>query len=259
MNESLKYLLRSGSPRFVRDHYRAFTPGALSSYVWNGRTLWYRPGSSDTELIYKILLRRGLKGEYAIDPKTLAAIGEVRTVLDIGANIGVSAVYLATLFPRARVFAFEPSPDNIGMLQRNTKPLARIEAVPVALGERDGTLEFFSSEAAANFGGFSRFEAGSDTGRKTAVPLRHAGTQLAELGVAGADVIKIDVEGSEWEILSVLGDEFLSRTKYIAGELHGHRDFELLAMLARHFHVAVRKRLQDRVYMFQAANRSLRP
>jgi FkbM family methyltransferase len=257
VKESLKYLLRSRSPAFVRDHYRPFTAGALSSYAWNGQTVWYRPGSSDTELIYKILLRRGLKGEYAIEPKILAAIGEVRTVLDIGANIGVSAVYLATLFPQARVFAFEPSPENVSLLSRNTGACERIQVLPVALGERDGTLEFFSSEAAANFGGFSRFEAGSDVARKTAVPVRHAGQQLAELGIGGADVVKIDVEGSEWEILSAAGDEFLARTKYISGELHGHRDFELLGMLDRHFRIAVRKRLQDRVYMFQAVSRSL--
>jgi FkbM family methyltransferase len=257
VKESLKYLLRSRSPRFVRDHYRRFSPGILSSYQWNGRTIWYRPGSSDTELIYKILLRRGLKGEYAIEPKVLGAIGEVRTVLDIGANIGVSAIFFATAFPQARVFAFEPAPDNIPLLRRNTEPMLRVQVVPVALGEADGTLEFFSSEAAPNFGGFSRFEAGSDVARKTAVPVRHAGRQLAELGVGGADVIKVDVEGSEWEVLSSLGDEFLSRTKYIMGELHGHRDFELFSLLNRHFQIAVRKRLQDRVFMFQAMNRGL--
>lgn len=160
-------------------------------------------------------------------------------MVDIGANIGISAVYLATLFPHARVLAFEPSPDNLALLERNTKPLQRVQALPIALGERDGTLEFFSSEAAANFGGFSRFEAGSDATRKTAVPVRHAGRQLAELGITG--------------------DEFLSRTKYISGELHGHRDFELLAMLSRHFHIAVRKRLRDRLFMFQALDRSLQP
>ncbi len=256
MKESLKYLLRSGSPRFVRDHYGAFAPGALSSYHWQGRTIWYRPGSSDTELIYKILLRRGLKGEYAIEPGILAALGEVRTVLDIGANIGVAAVYLASVFPEARVYAFEPSPDNVPLLRRNTEPFGRIQALPVALGERDGTLEFFSSESASNFGGFSRFAAGSDAARKTTVPMRHAGRQLAELGIGGADVIKIDVEGSEGEILGALGDEFLSRTKYIAGELHGQRDFALLGLLERHFHIAVRKRLRERVFMFQAVNRS---
>jgi FkbM family methyltransferase len=256
LKESVKYLLRSRSLAFTRDHYRPFAPGALASYEWRGRTVWYRPGSSDTELIYKILLRRGLKGEYAIEPGVLHAIGEVRTVLDIGANIGVSAVYFAAAFPQARVFAFEPSPDNLAMLRRNTEPLGRVQTVPVALGEADGTLEFFASEAASNFGGFSRFAAGSDAARKTAVPMRHAARQLAELGVERADFIKIDVEGSEWEILSTLGEDFLSRAKYITGELHGHRDFDLLALLDRHFHVAIRKRLRDRVFMFQALSRS---
>jgi FkbM family methyltransferase len=259
VKESLKYLLRSGSLRFVQDHYRPYQPGALSSYVWNGQTIWYRPGSSDTELMYKILLKRGRKGEYAIEPDIMAAIGEVRTVLDVGANIGISTVYLARLFPQARIFAFEPAPDNLALLERNTKALQRVQALPVALGERDGTIEFFSAEAAANFGGFSRFEAGSDVERKSALPVRHAGRQLAELEVASADVIKIDVEGSEWEILTALGEEFLSRTKYICGELHGHRDFELLAMLDRHFHIAVKKRLRDRLFMFQGLTRSLQP
>lgn len=253
---SLKLLLRSRSPRFVRDHYGAFSPGVLASYVWNGHTVWYRPGSSDTELVYKILLRRGLKGEYAIEPKVLAAVGEVRTVLDIGANIGVSAVFFSALFPRARVIAFEPAPDNVDLLRKNTESVGRVEVVPVALGERDGTLEMFASEVPANFGGFSRSAAGSDIERKSAVPVRHAGRQLAELGIAGADVIKIDVEGSEWEVLSSLGEDFLSRTKYVVGELHGHRDFELISLLERHFHIAVKKRLQDRVFMFRALNRN---
>ena len=256
MKESLKYLLRSRSPKFVRDHYSPFAAGATASYDWNGHRVWYRPGSSDTELIYKILLRRGMKGEYAIEPGIRARLGEVRTVLDIGANIGVSALYFAATFPHARVYAFEPSPDNVPLLRRNTEALGRVQVVPVALGEQDGTLEFFASEAAANFGGFSRFGAGSDTGRKTAVTVRHAGRQLSELGLGSADVIKIDVEGSEWEILNALGEEFLSRAKYISGELHGHRDFELLALLDRHFQVAVRKRLHDRIFMFQAVNRN---
>jgi FkbM family methyltransferase len=255
VKESLKYLLRSRSPKFVREHYAPFTPGMLSSYDWQGHTIWYRPGSSDTELIYKILLRKGEKGEYAIPSDIRPRLGEVRTVLDIGANIGVSSVYLSDVFPKARVFAFEPSPQNLDLLKRNTEKLGRVQVVPVALGEDDGSLEFFASEAGANFGGFSRFAAGSDTARRTAVPVRHAGRQLAELGVASADVIKIDVEGSEWEILSALGDDYLSRTRYIVGELHGNRDFDLLSLLSRHFQIAVRKRLQDRVFMFQALSR----
>ena len=253
----LKYLLRSGSLQFARDHQRAVAPGTLASYVWNGHPVWYRPGSSDTELIYKILLKRGRKGEYAIDPVVRAALGAPRTVLDIGANIGVSTLFLAGLFPEARVFAFEPVPDNCALLARNTSHLAQVQALPVALGERDGEIRIFHSDNGANFGGFSRFEAGSDPSRTVAVPMRDARRQFAELAIAGADVVKIDVEGSEWEVLASLGPDFLRQTKFIMGELHGRRDFELLGLLSEHFRIAVKKKLEDRCFMFQALHRGL--
>ena len=253
----LKYLLRSGSLQFARDHERAVAPGTLASYVWNGHQVWYRPGSSDTELIYKILLKRGRKGEYAIDPTVRAALGTPRTVLDIGANIGVSTLFLAGLFPEARIFAFEPVPDNYALLARNTSHHARVQALPVALGERDGEVRIFHSDQGANFGGFSRFEAGSDVSRSVAVPMRDARAQFAELAITGADVVKIDVEGSEWEVLASLGPDFLRQTKFIMGELHGRRDFELLGLLSEHFRIAVKKKLEDRCYMFQALQRGL--
>jgi hypothetical protein len=56
----LKYLLPSGSQRFARDLERVPAAGALSSYVWQGQPIRYRPGSSDTELNCKILLKCGL-------------------------------------------------------------------------------------------------------------------------------------------------------------------------------------------------------
>ena len=255
--ERLKYLLRSRSFRFTRDHYGNYVPGTVSSYAWNGQPVWYRPGSSDTELIYKILLKRGTKSEYAIAPQIRAAIGAVHAVVDIGANIGVSCLYLAQLFPGAELFAFEPVPGNFALLERNTRHLGRVHTFPVALGEREGTIDILHSDSGTNFGGFSRFEAGSDTARSISVPMRDARRQIQELGVSGADVMKIDVEGSEWEVLTALGEDFLRRTKYLMGELHGRRDFELLGILSEHFRISVRKKLEDRCYMFQALNRAI--
>ena len=255
--ERLKYLLRSRSLRFTRDHHSQYSPGALSTYGWNGHRIWYRPGSSDTELIYKILLKRGRKGEYAIDPEVRAAIGTVRTILDIGAHIGVASLYLSHVFAEAKVFAFEPVADNFALLERNTRHLTCVRALPVALGERNGTIDLWYSEAKTNFGGFSRAEAGSDVQRTLAVPLRDARSQIAELGIDSADVLKIDVEGSEWEVLTGLGADFLRRTKFLMGELHGRRDFELLGILSEHFRISVKKNLDARCFMFQALNRNL--
>lgn len=253
----LKCLLRSRSVPFFLDYVRPFAPGVLSSYTWRGTKVWYRPGSSDPGLIYSIMLKRGRKGEYAVPPAIRAALGPVETVLDVGTNIGISTLYLADLFPDARIFAFEPMPENYALLVRNTRHLPRVQVLPVALGERDGTIDLFASDSGTNFGGFSRFEAGSDTRRTLAVPLRHARRQLDDLDIPSASVIKIDVEGSEWEVLTALGIDFLRDTKLIMGELHGHRDFELLAFLSGAFHIEARKNLRARCFNFRALNRAL--
>lgn len=253
----LKLLLRSRSLRFVRDDRSVYMPGVVSSYAWNGHPIWYRPGTSDTELIYKILLKRGRKGEYALDPTAHAALAAVSTVLDIGANIGISTLYLAGLFKDASVFAFEPVPENFSLLERNTQHLERVKALPVALGESDAEIEMLHSDAPSNFGGYSRTPTGSNTARVVRAQMRAALRQCEELGITSADVIKLDVEGSEWEVLSDLGSAFLSKSRFIMGELHGRRDFELLSLLSEHFHISVRKNLVDRCFMFQAMNRAL--
>ena len=69
--------------------------------------------------------------------------------------------------------------------------------------------------------------------------------------------MKVDVEGSEWEVLTALAADFLPRTKLLMGELHGRRDFELLGVLSDSFQISVRKKIADRCFMFQALNRGL--
>src|SRR5437879_10617739 len=84
---TLEWLLRSRSPQLTRDRDPSrYVPGAVSSFRWRGRRLHYRPGSSDPEVIYKILLRRGTKAEYHI-PEEL----NPNCVWDIGANIGAAS------------------------------------------------------------------------------------------------------------------------------------------------------------------------
>ena len=88
------------------------------------------------------------------------------------------------------------------------------------------------------------------------VEVRDAGSMMRELGIEFADVIKIDTEGSEYDILTSLGHEFLGKVKWIYGELHGNRDFELLAFLSEQFHIGVKKTIDKRLFMFQARNKT---
>ena len=254
LKKILKWLLRSRSISFVRD--RSSTPnyGTTLEYNWRGTKLRYRPGTSDQDLIYEILLKTGKKREYWLPDDIKADV-----ILDIGANIGIASTYLATRFPKARIFSFEPVPANFAILKENMAQFKNVQVLPVALGRDDGSFELFSSDSESNFGGFSFYGAGSNTKQKVRVDVRAAGSMMQELDLDRADVIKIDTEGAEYDILTSLDKNFLSRVKWIYGELHGNRDFEVLAHLSEHFDIGVKRTIGKRLFMFQARNKALLP
>ena len=250
-----KVLLRSGSLRFARDYFGKSRAGKRSVYVWNGIPITYRSGTSDLALIYSILLKHGSKSEYSIPQECGLDPQSVGVVLDIGANIGISSLHLARTFPRAIVHAFEPEPANCELLRINVAAEPRVHVHPIALGADDGELTLFDSDDAANFGGFSAHGQGVNPARARTVPVRHAGRALAELGVASVDVIKIDTEGSEWEILTSIDRSVIGGVRLIMGELHGRRVFALLDYLQPQFHVGLRKQIKNRLFNFYALNR----
>ena len=249
----LKWLLRSRSLQFVRDRFSRGSMNGTHIYNWKGLRLHYRPGTSDQAVIYEILLRSGTKADYWL-PCDIRA----KVILDIGANIGAASVYLSHKFPDARIYAFEPVPSNYLLLQRNVAPLANVIPINKALGSRNGTLEMFHSDSDSNLGGYSFHPVGSNQGKRINVEIRDAGAMMKELGLASADVIKIDTEGSEYEIITRMGRDFLADVQWIYGELHGNRDFELLAYLSDQFDIGAKRTMGKRLFMFQARNKKLR-
>ena len=65
------------------------------------------------------------------------SFGEVRTILDVGANVGAAALYFALNYPHARVLAYEPAPSSYALLVRNTRGLPRVEAFNFGLADED--------------------------------------------------------------------------------------------------------------------------
>ena len=248
--QDLKFLLRSNSWRFMRAA-RFGNTGPMETCEWKGHTLHYRPGTSDPHLIYKILLRTGEKAEYVFPPKLQA-----RVIFDIGANIGAASLLLAERFAQARIFSFEPVPDNFALLERNLAKAANVTPVQLALsGDADGRELIFSPDK-FNQGGFSFYQDGApkDVAR-IRVPTATPAGFMRERGLEGVDLIKIDTEGAEYEILTAFDREVLSRVKWIIGELHGQRDFELLAYLAQWFDISVKKSFRKPLFVFAACNK----
>lgn len=121
--------------------------------------------------------------------------------VDVGAHVG----YFTRILARAvgssgRVFAFEPHPGNYEMLVRNTRPFHQVELVQSAASEQDGRRVLFGSRTSSATHTLRR-----DQAEVSAVEMEVAGTRLdsffAARGVERIDFVKIDVEGSELEVL----------------------------------------------------------
>jgi FkbM family methyltransferase len=156
------------------------------------------------------------------------------TFVDVGANIGVYALLAArSVGATGRVLAIEALPrlqtvliDNFGM----NGFLDRVQVLPFAAADKPGELEFFE---------FARYDANStavarvaelqqqrflDTPRRLVVQSKTLSTLLREAEVNRADLIKIDVEGFEWEVLQGARD-FLAAQQRIALVLEWHSEF----------------------------------
>ena len=122
------------------------------------------------------------------------------TFLDIGANIGVFAANIASfrvLFPGLKIYAFEPNHDTAIRLRTNAEPLG-VEVFGIALSDRNGTLEFVDGAMSSVFATVDNASSYSITSERRVCECR----RLEDLPIQGDSlVIKIDVEGHEWEVL----------------------------------------------------------
>lgn len=147
--------------------------------------------------------------------------GPIRTIVDIGANVGAAAVYFALNIPTARIFAFEPSPDCFTLLAANTASLPQVKAFPYGLfsEERAAQLRLGKGDSVTSSVG-SSIEAGETT---VTVQLREAAQVFREQGIDEIDILKIDTEGCEPPILQSIS-EWIPKIGIVYVEYHSEPD-----------------------------------
>lgn len=170
----------------------------------DGIRLTYRLNRGDIQSIREVWLEECYKLPSATRPKT---------IIDLGANIGLTSVWLARRYDSTRIIAVEPSPTNARIAQMNFAanniPARLIEA---AVGPTDGVTLFEDSDE-SNLGHVG------DGGRE--VCMVSMTTLLREIP-AGAmvDLLKIDIEGGEQALLTSGELSWLDRVREIIVEFH---------------------------------------
>jgi len=140
--------------------------------------------------------------------RTLARGSDV--ILDVGANIGCTAILFSGL--AREVHAFEPSPTTFAFLERNVGKagLGNVLVHNMGLGAEEGssTLTFSPSNRSGGFVS-DRTRAGEGFTVET-IEIRRLDDVVPSLGLESLQFIKIDVEGFEGHVLRG-GCETLSR------------------------------------------------
>jgi FkbM family methyltransferase len=172
---------------------------------------------------------------------------ETDTVVDIGANVGLFALWAAPQVPKGRVISVEPSSAGsilAGNIEANA--VANVSVIRAAVGRSGSRLELRhypgtdSMSHAVEF----RFPTLVDLFMRrkpstiVSVPMMSFAELLATANVAVVDYLKIDCEGGEYEIFGNMSAGDWKRVRRVALEFHEysstHHYRDLVAVLEHH-------------------------
>lgn len=161
----------------------------------------YRVNAGDIQSIREVLIDEAYRLPFEAQP---------RSIIDLGANIGLTSLYYGTLFHQVQIVAVEADPQNVALARRNLATLAA-QVVEAAIAPQSGTISFQSSSE-SNLG---HVDACGDL-QVRAVTM----DEVLDLLPGGrADLVKIDIEGGEEELFST-NCSWLERVEAIIIELH---------------------------------------
>lgn len=216
----------------VPEHWSALyaQPSKDGYLLPNGMTVAYL-NRNETDHIFKEIFERRTYLRHNIE------LPEDATIIDVGANIGLFLLFVGERCPRARILAFEPIPETFAVLSANAAMTpATVELFNVGLSDCDTELEFASYPEYSGLSGVAAYADPDYRAELVKTPLRneiHLGTEGAVEIMSRADdllqsrfttkiktlpvrrlsnvlrgnklehidLLKVDVEGSEVEVL----------------------------------------------------------
>ncbi len=174
-------------------------------YKVDGSKFWVRKNSSDISIIQEVYKKR----VYGKKPKGV--------VFDIGANIGAFSIYASST--SSKVYAFEPELSNYKQLVKNiclNKRSKKIKAFKIAVGNENKKVLIYNG----------KFNKGISsvmfkiTNKSEVVEMKRLSDLIDELGIQKVDLLKIDIEGKEYDLIYGLPKQKFEKIDKIVLEFH---------------------------------------
>jgi len=138
-------------------------------------------------------------------------------IVDLGSNIGATVIYFALRYPSAKIYAFEPDPDNLKILRANVSAFGnRVTVIDRAIwSQADQVLKFHQVKGSH---WSSSLYARSGETQTTEVMTETLDRFMERHGLNRIDLLKFDIEGAEYEVFESF--KRLNDVSVAIGELH---------------------------------------
>jgi FkbM family methyltransferase len=163
--------------------------------------------NGDTATFNEVILRNDYEIRLKIDPKT---------ILDCGANIGLTSIYFANKFQNAQIISIEPEKNNYSLLQENSSYYPKIKTIRSGIWSSSTFVKVIDGGKGSN--AFSISE--TDIDDPEAIPSVSIKDIMDQNNWNYIDILKIDIEGSEKEIFTKNFEFWLPNVKVLIVETH---------------------------------------
>ncbi|UOU97671.1 FkbM family methyltransferase [Chryseobacterium daecheongense] len=166
--------------------------------------LYLRTFKGDIDIFYEIFWKR----TYEDHLKFLNQSPKI--IIDLGAHIGMTSIYLSLKYPEAKIIAIEASFENFLLLKENTSAFKNIECVHNAVYFEDGFVNFGGEKLSYN-------QKISEIG--SPIKAISINSLIKKFKLNQIDLLKIDIEGGEIDLLSK-NNSWLEKVERIIIEIH---------------------------------------
>ena len=143
-------------------------------------------------------------------------IKEDDVIIDVGGHIGLFTLYASQFCKNGLIFTFEPVKENFELLSENiiSNNLKQVKHFNLAVSNSDLPVKLYINEDAA---GHSMFSESPQSINVNSISLQQI---FDDNNISNCYFLKLDCEGSEYEIIKNLPTEYFKKIKKMIIEYH---------------------------------------
>ncbi|WP_295962624.1 FkbM family methyltransferase [uncultured Bartonella sp.] len=181
---------------------------------FNGADLSLRIDDSDIRVFKQIFV----DNEY----DSLNLPETAKTIIDLGANIGLSALFFIKKFPTSRIVAVEPDAVNFSIMEKNLEKFSKsVSFLQAAIWPTDGEVSLVEEDDDhTSLGAWGYRTEASNGNSGLSVKAVTIPTIMKQYGMDFVDILKVDIEGAEYELFEKNYEDWIDKVGLIIIETH---------------------------------------